>query len=199
MKKLIFCILFIMAKNFLFAVVNTHPPGSAAWHNYNNMLWGQLEYDRQQRERAAAQQRQAQPQQYVEPDIYIIRSVFVWNDETGKAYYLPCFSEEKGWFAKGKVVKRAQKIFTEIHGEKPNRYIDWECSFAVITMGISKKTGKIEAYVDADLKAWIKKYGENNPDFVKLVNQGALDYCSTQADNCQLIYGVGDFGEEKNN
>ncbi|WP_336020389.1 hypothetical protein [Fusobacterium polymorphum] len=64
-------------------------------------------------------------------------------------------------------------------------------------MGVSKKTGKIEAYVDTDLKAWIKKYGENDPDILDKVNQDALDYCSTQADNCQLIYGIHDIPDNK--
>ena len=36
------------------------------------------------------------------------------------------------------------------------------------------------------------KYGENDPDILDKVNQDALDYCSTQADNCQLIYGTYD-------
>ena len=40
------------------------------------------------------------------------------------------------------------------------------------------------------MQAWIDKYGEDDPDFVKKVNQDALDYCSTQADNCQLMHGV---------
>ena len=53
-----------------------------------------------------------------------------------------------------------------------------------------KKTGKIEAYADTNMQAWIDKYGEDDPDFVKKVNQDALDYCSTQADNCQLMHGV---------
>ena len=57
-------------------------------------------------------------------------------------------------------------------------------------MGVSKKTGKIEAYVDTNMQVWIDKYGEDDPDCVKKVNQDALDYCSTQADNCQLMHGV---------
>ena len=41
---------------------------------------------------------------------------------------------------------------------------------AAITMGVSKKTGKIEAYVDTNIKAWIKKYGENIQIFlIKLI------------------------------
>lgn len=40
------------------------------------------------------------------------------------------------------------------------------------------------------MQVWIDKYGEDDPDFVKKVNQDALDYCSTQADNCQLMHGV---------
>ena len=84
--------------------VNVHAVGSQAWHNFNDsMLWGQLEADRQKREREEAEcQRQAQ-QPYVEPDVNIVRSVFVWNDKTGNCYYLPCGSQEIGWFAKKKL------------------------------------------------------------------------------------------------
>ena len=164
----------------------------------DSQLQGQLEYDRrraQEAEAAAAQYQYQQPyqQQYIEqPDVNILRSVFVWNDETGNCYYLLCGDQEIGWFAKKKIIKRAQATYTKIHGEKPNRYIDWDCSYAAITMGVSKKTGKIEAYVDNDMEAWIEKYGENDPDILDKVNQDALDYCSTQADNCQLIYGTYD-------
>lgn len=196
MKKLIFCILFMMMGNFVFAVVNTHTPGTPEWHNYNNnMLGAQMEYDRQRRERAAQQQQQVQPQQQL--DNYIKWSVFVWDDETGEAYYYPCEEEKEGWFAKRAIIKRAQKIFTQIYGKKPNRYIDWECGFAVITMGIGKKSGKIEAFVDTDLKGWVEKYDVDDPNFKAKIDQAALDYCSTQADNCELIYGVGDFGQVK--
>ena len=104
----------------------------------------------------------------------------------------------RNWLVcKEKIIKRAQETYTKIYGEKPNRYIDWDCSYAAITMGVSKKTGKIEAYVDTDIKAWIKKYSLDNPDFVKKVNQDALDYCSTQADNCQLMYGIHDIPDNK--
>ena len=84
-----------------------------------------------------------------------------------------------------------------MYGEKPNRYIDRDGGLAIITMGVSKKTGKIEAYVDTDIKAWIKKYGENDPDILDKVNQDALDYCSTQADNCQLMYGTYNIPDNK--
>ena len=197
MRKNFIILLFTLVSilpNFSYANVNVHPVGSQAWHNFNDsMMWGQLEADRQKREReAAALQRQAQQQYIEQPDVNILRSVFVWNDETGNCYYLLCGSQEIGWFAKKKIIKRAQATYTKIHGEKPNRYIDWDCSYAAITMGDSKKTGKIEAYVDNDMEAWIKKYGENDPDILDKVNQDALDYCSTQADNCQLIYGTYD-------
>ncbi|PGH21208.1 hypothetical protein RN96_09400 [Fusobacterium polymorphum] len=100
-------------------------------------------------------------------------------------------------FAKRVVAKRAQESYKRLYGEKLNRYIDWECGMAAITMGVSKKTGKIEAYVDTNIKAWIKKYGENDPDILDKVNQDALDYCSTQADNCQLMYGTYDIPDNK--
>ena len=93
--------------------------------------------------------------------------------------------------------RRAQETYKKMYGEKPNRYIDWDCGMAAITMGVSKKTGKIEAYVDTDIKAWIKKYGENDPDIFDKVNQDALDYCSTQADNCQLMYGTYDIPDNR--
>lgn len=162
-------------------------------------MMGQIEFDkRRAQEAAAAAERQRQAQQpYVEPDVNIVRSVFVWNDETGNCYYLPCGSQEIGWFAKKKIIKRAQETYKKLYGEEPNRYIDWDCGMAAITMGVSKKTGKIEAYVDTDIKAWIKKYGENDPDILDKVNQDALDYCSTQADNCQLIYGTYDIPDNR--
>ena len=201
-----------MRKNFiilLFTLISILPSFSYANQdainqiNYqrflDSQLQGQLEYDRrraQEAEAAAARQRQAQ-QPYVEPDVNIVRSVFVWNDKTGNCYYLPCASQEKGMFAKRAVVKRAQESYKKLYGEEPNRYIDWDCGMAAITMGVSKKTGKIEAYVDTDIKAWIKKYGENDPDIFDKVNQDALDYCSTQADNCQLMYGTYDIPDNK--
>ena len=203
-----------MRKNFiilLFTLISILPNFSYANQdvinqiNYqrflDSQLQGQLEYDRRraqeaEAEAAAARQRQAQ-QPYVEPDINIVRSVFVWNDETGNCYYLPCASQEKGMFAKRAVVKRAKETYKKLYGEEPNRYIDWDCGMAAITMGVSKKTGKIEAYVDTDIKAWIKKYGENDPDILDKVNQDALDYCSTQADNCQLMYGTYDIPDNR--
>mgnify|MGYP003278059383 FL=1 len=161
-----------------------------------NMM-GQIEFDKRRAQEAeAARQRQAQ-QPYVEPDVNILRSVFVWNDKTGNCYYLPCGSQEIGMFAKKKIIKRAQESYKKLYGEEPNRYIDWDCGMAAITMGVSKKTGKIEAYVDTDIKAWIKKYGENDPDILDKVNQDALDYCSTQADNCQLMYGTYDIPDNR--
>ena len=161
------------------------------------MLWGQLEADRQKREREEAEhQRQAQ-QPHIEPDVNIVRSVFVWNDETGNSYYLRYGEEKDGWFAKKKIIKKAQETYKKMYGEKPNRYIDRDGGLAIITMGVSKKTGKIEAYVDTDIKAWIKKYGENDPDILDKVNQDALDYCSTQADNCQLMYDTYDIPDNK--
>ena len=201
MKKNFIILLFTLISilpNFSYANVNVHPVGSQAWHDFNNsMMWGQLEADRQRKEREeAARQRQAQ-QPYVEPDVNIVRSVFVWNDKTGNCYYLPCASQEKGMFAKRAVVKRAKESYKKLYGEEPNRYIDWDCGMAAITMGVSKKTGKIEAYVDTDIKAWIKKYGENDPDILDKVNQDALDYCSTQADNCQLMYGTYDIPDNR--
>ncbi|RRD34857.1 hypothetical protein EII28_11135 [Fusobacterium nucleatum] len=203
-----------MRKNFiilLFTLISILPNFSYANQdvinqiNYqrflDSQLQGQLEYDRRraqeaEAEAAAARQRQAQ-QPYVEPDINIVRSVFVWNDETGNCYYLPCASQEKGMFAKRAVVKRAKETYKKLYGEEANRHIDWDCGMAAITMGVSKKTGKIEAYVDTDIKAWIKKYGENDPDILDKVNQDALDYCSTQADNCQLMYGTYDIPDNK--
>ena len=104
----------------------------------------------------------------------------------------------RNWLVcKEKIIKKAQETYTKIYGEKPNRYIDWDCDMAAITMGVSKKTGKIETYVDTDLKGWIKKYGGNDPDIFDKVNQEALDYCSTQADNCQLMYGTYDIPDNK--
>ena len=104
----------------------------------------------------------------------------------------------RNWLVcKEKIIKKAQETYTKIYGEKPNRYIDWDCDMAAITMGVSKKTGKIETYVDTDLKGWIKKYGGNDPDIFDKVNQDALDYCSTQADNCQLMYGTYDIPDNK--
>lgn len=203
-----------MRKNFiilLFTLVSILPNFSYANQdvinqiNYqrflDSQLQGQLEYDRRraqeaEAEAAAARQRQAQ-QPYVEPDVNIVRSVFIWNDKTGNCYYLPCASEEKGMFAKRAVVKRAKETYKKLYGEEANRHIDWDCGMAAITMGVSKKTGKIEAYVDTDIKAWIKKYGENDPDIFDKVNQDALDYCSTQADNCQLMYGTYDIPDNK--
>ena len=199
-----------MRKNFiilLFTLFSILPNFSHANQNpdmiiqqrnieFMNMM-GQIELDeRRAREAEAARQRQTQ-QPYVDTTVYIHRDVFVWNDETGNCYYLPCGSQEIGMFAKKKIIKRAQETYKKIYGEKPNRYIDWDCSYAAITMGVSKKTGKIEAYVDTDIKAWIKKYGENDPDILDKVNQDALDYCSTQADNCQLMYGTYDIPDNK--
>ena len=104
----------------------------------------------------------------------------------------------RNWLVcKEKIIKKAQETYTKIYGEKPNRYIDWDCDMAAITMGVSKKTGKIETYVDTDLKGWIKKYGGNDPDIFDKVNQDALDYCSTQADNYQLMYGTYDIPDNK--
>ncbi|WP_338946311.1 hypothetical protein KST17_00330 [Fusobacterium canifelinum] len=204
-----------MRKNFiilLFTLISILPNFSYANQNpdvinqqrnveFMNMM-GQIEFDKRRAQEAAAaavaaRQRQAQQQYIEQPDVNILRSVFVWNDETGNCYYLPCGSQEIGWFAKKKIIKRAQETYTKIYGEKPNRYIDWDCGMAAITMGVSKKTGKIEAYVDTDIKAWIKKYGENDPDILDKVNQDALDYCSTQADNCQLIYGTYDIPDNR--
>jgi len=200
-----------MRKNFIilfFTLVSILPSFSYANQNpdvinqqrnveFMNMM-GQIELDeRRAREAAAARQRQAQQQYIEQPDVNILRSVFVWNDKTGNCYYLPCGSQEIGWFAKKKIIKRAQETYKKLYGEEANRYIDWDCSYAAITMGVSKKTGKIEAYVDSDLKGWIKKYSLDDPDFVKKVNQDALDYCSTQADNCQLMYGIHDIPDNK--
>ena len=200
-----------MRKNFIilfFTLVSILPSFSYANQNpdvinqqrnveFMNMM-GQIELDeRRAREAAAARQRQAQQQYIEQPDVNILRSVFVWNDKTGNCYYLPCASQEKGMFAKRAVVKRAKETYKKLYGEEANRYIDWDCSYAAITMGVSKKTGKIEAYVDSDLKGWIKKYSLDDPDFVKKVNQDALDYCSTQADNCQLMYGIHDIPDNK--
>ena len=104
----------------------------------------------------------------------------------------------RNWLVcKEKIIKKAQETYTKIYGEKPNRYIDWDGGLAIITMGVSKKTGKIETYVDTDLKGWIKKYGGNDPDIFDKVNQDALDYCSTQADNCQLMYGTYNIPDNK--
>ncbi|WP_022818739.1 hypothetical protein [Fusobacterium russii] len=194
MKKLIFYILFIIIGKFAFAVVNTHQPGSAAWHNYNNMLWGQLEYDRQLREQQAAQQSQLPPQQPME--VHISWSVFAWNDETGNTFYLPCGGEIEGRGAKKSVVNRAKKFYFQVHGEKSNRHFEWDCSFAVITMGVGKKSGKIEAFVESDLKKWIKKYGADDPDFKAKVERDALQDCEKEAYNCEIMYELGDFGEK---
>ena len=188
--------LFSILPNFSYANQNPDVINQQRNVEFMNMM-GQIEFDkRREREAAAARQRQAQ-QPYVEPDVNILRSVFVWNDETGNCYYLPCGSQESGWFAKKKIIKRAQESYKKLYGEEPNRYIDWDCGMAAITMGVSKKTGKIEAYVDTDIKAWIKKYGENDPDILDKVNQDALDYCSTQADNCQLMYGTYDIPDNR--
>ena len=192
--------LFSILPNFSYANQNPDVINQQRNVEFMNMM-GQIEFDKRraqeaEAEAAAARQRQAQ-QPHIEPDVNILRSVFVWNDKTGNCYYLPCGSQEIGWFAKKKIIKRAQETYKKLYGEEPNRYIDWDCSYAAITMGVSKKTGKIEAYVDTDLKAWIKKYSLDDPDFVKKVNQDALDYCSTQADNCQLIYGIHDIPDNK--
>ena len=32
---------------------------------------------------------------------------------------------------------------------------------------------------------------------IQIFNQDALDYCSTQADNCQLMYGTYDIPDNK--
>lgn len=192
---LVFTLFSVLPK---FSYANQNPDVINQQRNIEFMkMMGQIEYDKRRAQEAeAARQRQAQ-QPYVDTIVEISRSVFVWNDKTGNCYYLQCEREEDGWFAKKKIVKRAQKYYTQVHGEKPNRYIDWDCGFAVITMGVSKKTGKIEAYVDTNLKGWIEKYSVDDSDFVKKINQGALDYCSTQADNCQLIYGVHELPDEK--
>ena len=50
-------------------------------------------------------------------------------------------------------------------------------------MGVSKKTVKIEAYVDTDVLGWTNKYGEGEyftkrvyeVDFIEKVHQDALD------------------------
>ena len=147
--------LFSILPNFSHANQNPDVINQQRNVEFMNMM-GQIEFDKRRAQEAeAARQRQAQ-QPYVEPDINIVRSVFVWNDETGNCYYLPCASQEKGMFAKRAVVKRAQETYKKLYGEEPNRYIDWDCGMAAITMGVSKKTGKIEAYVDTDIKAWIK-------------------------------------------
>lgn len=200
-----------MRKNFiilLFTLVAILPNFSYANQNpdminqqrnveFMNMM-GQIEFDkRREREAAAARQRQAQ-QPYVEPDVNIVRSVFVWNDKTGNCYCLKYGEEKDGWFAKKKIIKKAQEIYKQIFGEKPNRYIDWDASLAVVIMGVSKKTGKIEAYVDTDVLGWTNKYGEGEyftkrvyeVDFIEKVHQDALDYCSKQADNCKIMYGL---------
>ena len=188
--------LFSILPNFSYANQNPDVINQQRNVEFMNMM-GQIEFDKRRAQEAeAARQRQAQ-QPYVEPDVNILRSVFVWNDKTGNCYYLPCGSQEIGWFAKKKIIKRAQETYKKLYGEEANRYIDWDCSYAAITMGVSKKTGKIEAYVDSDLKGWIKKYSLDDPDFVKKVNQDALDYCSTQADNCQLMYGIHDIPDNK--
>ena len=193
--------LFSILPNFSYANQNPDVINQQRNNEFLNMM-SQIEFDeRRAREAAAARQRQAQQpyqQQYIEqPDVNILRSVFVWNDKTGNCYYLPCGSQEIGWFAKKKIIKRAQETYKKLYGEEANRYIDWDCGMAAITMGVSKKTGKIEAYVDTDIKAWIKKYGENDPDILDKVNQNALDYCSTQADNCQLMYGTYDIPDNR--
>ena len=189
--------LFSILPNFSHANQNPDVINQQRNVEFMNMM-GQIEFDKRRAQEAeAVRQRQAQQQYIEQPDVNIVRSVFVWNDETRNCYYLPCASQEKGMFAKRAVVKRAQETYKKMYGEKPNRYIDWDCGMAAITMVVSKKTGKIEAYVDTDIKAWIKKYGENDPDILDKVNQDALDYCSTQADNCQLMYGTYDIPDNR--
>ena len=199
MRKNFIILLFTLVSiltNFSYANQNPDVINQQRNIEFMNMM-GQIEFDKRRAQEAeAARQRQAQ-QPYVEPDVNILRSVFVWNDETGNCYYLPCGSQEIGWFAKKKIIKRAQESYKKLYGEELNRYIDWDCGMAAITIGVSKKTGKIEAYVDTDIKAWIKKYGENDPDILDKVNQDALDYCSTQADNCQLMYGTYDIPDNR--
>ena len=127
-----------MRKNFIilfFTLVSILPSFSYANQNpdvinqqrnveFMNMM-GQIELDeRRAREAAAARQRQAQQQYIEQPDVNILRSVFVWNDKTGNCYYLPCGSQEIGWFAKKKIIKRAQETYKKLYGEEANRYID---------------------------------------------------------------------------
>ena len=53
------------------------------------------------------------------------------------------------------------------------------------------------AVVKRAQESYKKLYGENDPDILDKVNQDALDYCSTQADNCQLMYGIHDIPDNK--
>ena len=112
-----------MRKNFiifLFTLISILPNFSYANQDAINQqrnvefmnMMGQIEFDKRRAQEAeAARQRQAQQQYIEQPDVNILRSVFVWNDKTGNCYYLPCGSQEIGWFAKKKIIKRAQETY----------------------------------------------------------------------------------------
>ena len=79
---------------------------------------------------------------------------------------------------------------------KRNRIKDEERTILSLSLSVVQKKALKQYALDNGttaagiVQAWIDKYGEDDPDFVKKVNQDALDYCSTQADNCQLMHGV---------
>ena len=98
--------LFSILPNFSYANQNPDVINKQRNVEFMNMM-GQIK--RREREAAAARQRQAQ-QPYVEPDVNIVRSVFVWNDKTGNCYCLKYGEEKDGWFAKKKIIKKAQEI-----------------------------------------------------------------------------------------
>ena len=106
MKKnfiILFFTLISILPNFSYANQNPDVINQQRNVEFMNMM-GQIELDeRRAREAEAACQKQAQQQYIEQPDVNILRSVFVWNDETGNCYYLPCGSQEIGWFAKKKL------------------------------------------------------------------------------------------------
>ena len=144
----------------------------------DSQLQGQLEVDRQRREREAAA-----AQQYQEPRddrIYHRYAVFVWNEDTGHFYGFPELLMTPSNSSKKAAIKLAKKEFSRIGNAdgldiKATNHLIWDGGLRyIVVMGTNKKTGKWEAFT---------KFEVDDENIKILINK-----CSETCDNCDFSW-----------
>lgn len=144
----------------------------------DSQLQGQLEVDRQRREREAAA-----AQQYQEPRddrIYHRYAVFVWDENTGYFYGFPEILVKPSNNSKKAAVKLAKKEFNKMAkadglDTKATDYVSWNGGLRyIVVMGTNKKTGKWEAFT---------KFEVDDENIKILINE-----CSETCDNCDFSW-----------
>lgn len=116
----------------------------------DSQLQGQLEVDRQRREREAAA-----AQQYQEPRddrIYHRYAVFVWNEDTGHFYGFPELLMTPSNSSKKAAIKLAKKEFRRIGNAdgldiKATNHLIWDGGLRyIVVMGTNKKNWKMGSF-----------------------------------------------------